>query len=185
MVTVIFALAVLTRGRGRPWLSAGLGGFLLGQLLGATVFTGWELVPVFGLSAAIGALMGALALVAERPLVTLASFFGVGFLAYTLCGIASVASPWNLVAFVAGGGIAVAALYRSYDWALIITSVLSVAGAIAATLVAWLAFVSAWGGWSAVAVALIVTVVGLIHQLRDLPTSTPSRQASGVARRAS
>lgn len=49
-------------------------------------------------------------------------------------GIASVASPWNLVAFVAARGIAAVALYRSFDRALIVTSVLSVAGAIAATL---------------------------------------------------
>jgi hypothetical protein len=182
-VTAVLALNVLVSGRRVPWLFAGLGGFLLGQLLGATVLRDWQLVPVFGLSAALGAALGALALAAERPAVVLAAFLGVGFLAFTVAGIAGIGIPWNLLSFTVAGAIAVAALFSSFDRALIVAAVLSAAGAIAATLVPWLAFVRAWGGWPALVVAVIATVVGLVHQFRELPAEVRAPSTSGVARR--
>ncbi len=36
-------------------------------------------------------------------IVALASFLGVGFLAYTLCGVLRIPSPWNLIAFALAG----------------------------------------------------------------------------------
>ncbi|NCC92358.1 MAG: hypothetical protein EOM10_03605 [Opitutae bacterium] len=55
---VLLALAVLVGGRQRLWLFVGLGGFLLGQLLGALLFQAWSVVAVFGLSAVIGVFFG-------------------------------------------------------------------------------------------------------------------------------
>jgi hypothetical protein len=183
-VTAVLALNVLVSGRRLPWLFAGLGGFLLGQLLGATVLRDWQLVPVFGLSAALGAALGALALAAERPVVILAAFLGVGFLAFTLARIAGAGNPWELIAYVLAGASAAALLFRSFERALIFASVLSAAGAVAAILPTWMAFTGRWNNWSVVIVAGIAVVVGLIHQFRELPAEARAPIASGVARRA-
>lgn len=181
MAAAALALYVLANGRRFPSLFAGLGGFLLGQLLGATVLSAWTVAPVFGLSAALGLVLGALALVAERPAVILAAFLGVGFLAFTVCRIAGVALPWSLVAYVCAGVLAAVALFSSFEQALAISSVLAAAGAIAATVLVWFPFVQQWGGWPALVVAAIAAIVGLVHQLRELPASAPAPMTKGVA----
>ncbi|HMQ30491.1 MAG TPA: hypothetical protein PKD53_07160 [Chloroflexaceae bacterium] len=180
MAAAALALYVLANGRRFPWLFAGLGGFLLGQLLGATVLSDWTVVPVFGLSASLGVALSALALVAERPVVILAAFLGVGFLAFTVCRIAGVSGPWDMMAFVCAGTLAVAAFFNSFERALAISSVLSAAGAIAATVPVWFQFVQLWGGWPALVVAAIATVVGLVHQSRELPASASAPMTKGV-----
>jgi hypothetical protein len=184
LASMLLALAVLVGGRQRLWLFAGLGGFLLGQLLGATLLPSWSMVAVFGLSVVFGVAAGALALVAERPLLAVASFSGVGFLAFALCGVFGVGSPWNLGAYVVAGGIGAALLFSSFDQALNINPVLTAAGVIAANLGAWIAILKQAGGWSELIVTAVVVVVGLIHLFRTFPVSKAAPVARGVTRRA-
>ncbi len=116
-----------------------------------------------------------------RPLVVLASFIGVGYLAYVLCGVLGIGSPWNLIAYAIAGGIAVAVLLmRPFDRTLVANSALSAAGTIIATLIAWITILSAWNGWSAVVIGAIAAVVGIIHQLREQPAADASSKAAGM-----
>lgn len=180
IAAMLLALLVLVSGRQRLWLFAGLGGFLLGQLLGATLLRDWAVVAVFALSAAIGIVAGALALVAKRPLLILGSFSGVGFLAFALCGIFGVGSPWSLIAFVVAGAVGAAALVSSFDWALNVNPVLAAAGTIAANFGLWIGSVKATGGLTELTVTTVVIIVGLIHLFREFPIPA----AAPVAKRA-
>jgi hypothetical protein len=183
MLAMVLALAVLLNGRRYPWLFAALGGFLLGQMIGKLGLVAWEQVPLFWLSAALGAVLAALSLAAARPVSALASFLGLGFGAYTLCSVLGLGSPWNLVAFAAAGALATAALFRlPQDHALVYNSALSAAGAIAATLIAWIAYVALWNGWSAVVIGAIAAVVGIIHQMRAIPSAAAAPTTLRVPR---
>jgi hypothetical protein len=184
-VTTAFALAVLVNSRRYPWLFGALGGFLFGQMVATLVFPLWDLNTRFLLSAVLGAVFGLLTLAAVRPLVVLASFFGVGDLAYTLCAMFGIGSPWNLIVYTVAGAIAVAALFmrqsdRGFDRALIVNSALAVAGALIVTLNGWIVYFNAWNGWSAVIIGAIAVVVGIIHQFRQLPPATAAQPTAGV-----
>jgi hypothetical protein len=186
ILTIAFVLAVLVYGRRYPWLFAALGGFLLGQIIGKLFLANWNPSDLFWVSAALGATLGALTLLAERPVMAVASFSGVGFLAYTWCEIFGLGSPLNLIAYAVAGGLAVVALFRlPFDRALIFLLALSVAGAISATLFAWIFYVRDWHqGFSAVVIGAIAAVVAIIHQMRELPASDTSSKSVGVLRHA-
>jgi len=182
MLATAFALVVLVNGRRYPWAFAGLGGFVLGQMLAQLVLPGWDVAAVFALSAALAVALGALARVAARPLTALASFLGVGFLAYALCGVLRITSPWNLIAFALAGSIAVTALFRwSFDRALIANSALAAAGLIIVTLNVWIRWFPVWNDWPGVIIGAIAAIVGIIHQTRELPATAPSSQSISVA----
>lgn len=185
MLTTILALAVLVNGRRYPWLFGGLGGFLLGQVIGKLALPGWDLNVVFWFSAALGVLLGGLTLVAQRPLVTVASFLGVGYLAFVLCEILGIGDPWNLIAYAVAGGVAVAALFlRWCDRALAVNVALAVAGAIVATLAAWIVYFETWNDWPAVVIGAIAAVVGIVHQFRQLPAPAMSPQTVAIPQHA-
>ena len=182
MLATALALVVLVNGRRYPWAFAGLGGFVLGQMIARLALPGWDVVAIFALSAALAVALGALARVVMRPLVMLASFLGVGFLAYTLCGVLRIASPWNLVAFAIAGAIGVALLLAwPFDRALIINSTLAAAGLLIATLNLWIMYFRAWGGWTGVIIGVVAAIVGIIHQNRALPAAETSTQTINVA----
>jgi len=186
MLATAFALVVLVNGRRYPWTFAGLGGFVLGQMLAQLALPGWDVVAVFALSAALAVALGAVARVAARPLVALASFLGVGFLAYALCGVLRITSPWSLIAFALAGSIAVAALFRwSFDRALIVNSALAAAGLIIVALNAWIFWFPMWNGWAGVIIGAIAAIVGIIHQTRELPATATSSQPIRAAGHAS
>lgn len=186
LLTTVLALAVLVNGRRFPWLFGGLGGFLLGQMIGKLALPGWDLAGVFWLSAALGAVLGGLTLVAQRPLFTLASFLGVGYLAFALGEILGVSSPWNLIAYAVAGGVAVVALFlRWFDQALAVNVALCAAGAITATLAAWIVYFEDWNNWPAVVIGAIAAVVGIIHQFRELPAYASSPQPVAIQQHAS
>jgi hypothetical protein len=182
LAPMLLALAVLAGGRQRLWLFVGLGGFLLGQLLGATVLAGLQLVAVFALSAVIGVAAGALVRVAERPLLAVASFSGVGFFAFALCVVVGLGTPWSLIAAVIAGTSAATLLFRSFDRAMNINPVLAAAGTIAANIGLWFAILKQAGGWSELIITAVVVVVGLIHLFREFPVSAAApapRRAAG------
>lgn len=138
----------------------------------------WELVPLFWLSAGNGVAVGALAFVAQRPAVALASFVGVGYLAYVLVEWVGLCSPWTLAAFGVAGGVALVLLIvRPNGEMLIINSVLASAGLIFTSLLAWFPYFQLWNGMSALIIAAIAVVVGLIHQFRELPRALLSSSA--------
>lgn len=179
LAATVLALLVLVHGSRHPWLFAGLGGFVIGQMIGATLLTQLNLVDKFVLSAALGLVLGMLARVAMRPAVAVASFAGVGYLAFALCNIARIESPWNLFAFGIAGGIAVAALFVSFDKAIIFNSALAAAGLLLATMIPWLVFfLRPWNGISAIIVAIIAVIVGIIHQQRQMNVA-PAKPPAG------
>jgi hypothetical protein len=184
IAAMLLALLVLVGGRQRLWLFVGLGGFLLGQLLGATILSTWSTFAVFGLSAAIGAAMGALTRVAERPLLAVASFSGVGFLAFALCGLFGVGGPWNLIAYLVAGGGGAALLFSSFDRALNINPTLAAAATIAASIGLWFPIIKQWGGWSELIVTAVVIVAGLIHLFQTFPVREAAPMAKGAVTRA-
>ena len=183
MLATALALVVLVNGRRYPWAFAGLGGFVLGQMIAALALPGWDVAAVFALSAALAVALGVLTRIAMRPLVALASFLGVGFLAYTLCGVLRVPIPWDLIAFAIAGSMAVAALFRwSFDRAMIVNSALAAAGLIIASTNDWIIYFSLWDGWTGVIVGGIALIVGIVHQNRALPapqTTGPAISAAG------
>jgi hypothetical protein len=169
IATVLLGLAALGHGRRHTWLFGGLGGYLLGQVIGATLLPNWGLYAVLALSVGIGAAAGALTLAAERPLLTVASFAGVGYLAFVLCGLFGVGNPWNLVAYTVAGALGAAALLLSHEQALAVNLSLTSAAAIVANLGPWLLFLRGWNGWTEMVIATVVIVVGVIHNSRALP----------------
>ncbi len=168
-LAMALALVALVKSHRYPWLMAGVGGFLLGQMLGNLWLVGWELVPLFWLSAALAALLAVFSLAALRPVITLASFIGVGFLAYTLSGMLGLPSPWSLVVYALAGAVAVVLLFtQPYAHQFIVNAVLSATGLIIATLLAWIPYFTLWNGASAVIIGVIAVIVGLVAQFREL-----------------
>lgn len=182
-----FALALLALGNTWrwPWLFSGLGGFLLGQLIGAVFLPGWELIAVFWLSVGLAAVLGAAALAAPRPMLLVASFVGVGHAAFFLAGVLGAPSLWKLVAAAVAGACAVGALFIwPFDRALVVNGSLSAAGAIAATMAVWIPYFPAWNGWPAVAIGVVAAVVGIVHGNRHLAHGAAPQAASSPPRQA-
>jgi hypothetical protein len=165
VVQILVGLASLLFGRRLYWLFIGLAGFLFGMLLGGIIFREQPQIVSFFLALVIGAGMAALALFIQRPLIALGAFFGLGALFVTVANALGITGPLSAIVFLVGGILGAVLVFLYFDWALIINSSLSGAGAIAAGLAALLPFL---GGLIGFLLLIALAVVGIGFQARDL-----------------
>jgi hypothetical protein len=165
LVQILVGLASLLFGRRLYWLFIGLAGFVFGLLLGGALFSGQPQILSFFLALVIGAGMAALALFIQRPLVALGAFFGLGALFVTIANAMGITGLLAALFFLVGGIIGAVLVFLFFDWALIINSSLSGAGAIAAGLATLMPFL---GGLIGFLLLIALAVVGIGFQARDL-----------------
>lgn len=121
---------------GRPlfWFFVALAGFLAGVSLGPTLFPKAEPLVTIIVGLVIGLVLAILAVFAQRFIIAVVGFLGIGAAAVGLVNIFTAipsGSPLYWIVFVVGGIIGVVIASITFDWALIILSSLS--GAIALT----------------------------------------------------
>ncbi|HMQ30490.1 MAG TPA: hypothetical protein PKD53_07155 [Chloroflexaceae bacterium] len=172
--TLIFSLVALTLGVVALLFGhrvhrafAALGGFLAGLTLVTETLANWNPFATLLLAVVAGVAMGALAMIAMRPIAALASFFGIGFLVFVLCGIFNMGNPWLFFFPVIAGAIAAVAMYLWFEWAFIVNTSLAGAGAIVGALAALLPALTAGGGWLTTVLAAVLATIGVFFQARD------------------
>lgn len=171
-VTVLLGMVTLLYGRQRSWYFVALGGFLCVQALAPSALPGWDVLAVFVIALVAGLALAGLSRLAQLPLVALASFLGVGYLALTLCEIAGLTSPWTIFFPVIAGAIAVVSLFIWYDRAIIVSSALAGAVAMAAgTALVFFVAKLLWGGWTMIIQMAVLIFAGIVYQSRELPRS--------------
>lgn len=121
---------------GRPlfWFFVALAGFLGGVSLGPTLFPQAEPLVTVIVGLVIGIVLAILAVFAQRIIIAIVGFLGIGAGLVGLVNILTTipsGSPLYWLVFVVGGIIGVVLASITFDWALIILSSLS--GAIALT----------------------------------------------------
>lgn len=162
---LIIGLASLFFGRRIFWLFIALAGFMVGLLLGQQFFSGQPELARFLLAVIIGAVLAALALIIQRPIVAIGGFFALGTFGLLLATLLSVDSSLRWVFFLAGGIIGAILVFMLFDWALIINSAFSGASATVAGLGL---FVPEIGGWIASLLLVVLAAAGIAFQARDL-----------------
>lgn len=164
IVQLLIGVVTLLYGRRLYWLFIALAGFTFGLLLGQQLFSAQPAIVTFFLALVIGAGLAALALFIQRPLIALGAFFGLGALAAVVAGGLGLGNlSW--VFFLVGGIIGAVLVFLYFDWALIINSSLSGAGAIVAGAAVLLPFL---GGWVGGLITIALAVVGIGFQARDM-----------------
>lgn len=164
IVQILVGLVSLLFGRRLYWLFVALAGFLFGLVLGQVLFNGQPEIVTFFLALVIGAGMAALALFIQRPIVALGGFVALGSLGVLLANALGMGGlGW--VFFLVAGIIGAVLVFQFFDWALIINSSLSGAGAVAAGAVVLLPLL---GGWVEALLVIALAVGGIYYQAREL-----------------
>lgn len=167
LVAITLGVVALLYGHRVHRAFAALGGFLAGLTLVTETFGDWNPVAAILLAVVAGVAMGALVMVAVRPIAALASFFTVGFLVFVIAGSFGVGNPWLFFFPIIVGAIAAVAMYLWFEWAFIANTALGGAGAIVGAVAALFPAVNAWGGWPAIVLAAALATVGILFQARD------------------
>jgi len=122
LVALIFGILSLFFGRKLFWVFAALIGFSVGLILGAQVLQGQSILIRILAPIAIAALCAVLALYAEKTMIILAGFFGLGVFGYLIANLFNLPTLFHWI-FLIGLGILGATLISRYmEWAIVIIS---------------------------------------------------------------
>jgi hypothetical protein len=161
ILNILIGAGLLFFGRKAFWLFVAGAGFVVGLALTNRLFQGPEWVGI-AIGLVIGLLAALLAVALERFAVTLAGFLAGGYLTLEFLvpffHLEHGWLPW--LAFVVGGIIGVILVGMFLDWALISLSSLAGAALVAEAL-------NLQNG-IAVVVFVILTVIGVVFQAREL-----------------
>jgi len=161
ILNILIGVGLLFFGRRAFWLFVAGAGFVAGLALANRLFQGPEWVGV-AIGLVIGLLAALLAVLVQRFAISLAGFLAGGYLALQFLvpffHLEHGWLPW--LAFVIGGIVGVILVGMFLDWALISLSSLAGAALIAEAL--------KLQNGIAVVVFVILTVIGVVFQAREL-----------------
>ena len=165
--SIIVGLIVALLGRRLYWMFVAIAGFAVGWSLAPAIFGGlatwaWVLVGVV-----LGVVFALLSVKFMKFMVAFAGFFAFGSVAVALIrwlDVTAASGSWSWwVAYIVGGLIGAVLLAMFFDWALIVLTTLSGAGAVAAG-------VNHWSNprWLMVVIWIVVVAMGLTVQFLSL-----------------
>lgn len=128
LVALILGIISLFFGRRLFWIFAALIGLSVGLILGAEVLQGQALLIRVIVAIAFAAICAMLALYAEKIMIILAGFFGLGVLGYLIANLFKLPSLFHWLLFIGLGILGAVLISRYMEWAIVIIS--SLVGAI-------------------------------------------------------
>jgi len=171
IIQLIVGAIQLFLGRKIFWLMVGIMGFLLGLTLTMLLFD-WALWVKLLVGLGIGAIFSVLAVVIQKPMAAIFGFFAFGLAAAALSRLWSGGGQNTLfwIVFLVGGIVGVILVFALYEWALIIGSSLSGAGAMVIALGSILHLQKS--GLLSIIIFLVLLLVGIVFQAKSLkPTA--------------
>lgn len=167
LIQLVTGAIQLFLGRKIFWLMVGIMGFLLGLFL--TVYLlDWPVWLKLLAGLGVGIVFSALAVFIQKPMAAIFGFFAFGLAAATLARLwgAVVNSSLFWIVFVAGGIVGVILVLALFDWALIIGTSLSGAGAVVTALETLLRIQK--DGIVLILIFLILLVIGIVFQSKQM-----------------
>ena len=128
LVALILGIISLFFGRKLFWVFSALIGLSVGLIIGEQVLQGQVLLIRIIVAIAIAALCAVLALYAEKIMIILAGFFGLGVLGYLIANLFNLPALFQWVLFIGLGVLGALFISRYMEWAIVIIS--SLVGAI-------------------------------------------------------
>lgn len=130
VVALIIGLVTLFFGRKLFWIFAGLVGLAVGLLIGSQFLQDYITVVRFVIAILLAVGFAVLAIYAEKIMILLAGFFGLGLVGYFLGSLFHLPSSIHLVLFLAGGILGAILISKYMQWAVVAIS--SLLGAVLA-----------------------------------------------------
>jgi hypothetical protein len=171
LVQLVTCAIQLLLGRKIFWLMVGIMGFLLGLSLTVYVLD-WPVWLKLLAGLGVGVVFSMLAIFIQKPMAAIFGFFAFGLAAATLAHLWGATRDSSLfwIIFVMGGIVGVILVFALFDWALIIGTSLSGAGAVVTALEGMLRLQR--NGMVTIALFLILLLIGIVYQSNRLkPTA--------------
>jgi len=130
LVALVIGIITLFFGRKLFWVFAALIGLSVGLILGAQILQGQTMTIRILVAISIAAICAVLALYAEKTMIILAGFFGLGILGYLIANLFNLPTLFHWLLFIGLGILGAILISRYMEWAIVIIS--SVMGAIMA-----------------------------------------------------
>ena len=121
-VALILGVISLFFGRKLFWVFAALIGLSVGLMLGAQVLQGQAMFIRVIVAIAIAAICAMLALYAEKIMIILAGFFGLGIFGYLIASLFQLPSLFHWLFFIGLGILGAILISRYLEWAIVIIS---------------------------------------------------------------
>jgi hypothetical protein len=154
-------------GRKIFWLMVGIMGFLIGLFL-TFYLLDWPVWLRLLAGLGVGMVFSVLAVFIQKPMAAIFGFFAFGLAIATLAHLwgAIEYSPLYWIIFVSAGLVGVILVFALFDWALIIGTSLSGAGAVVTALESLARFPK--NGLLPVLIFLILLAIGIVYQAKYL-----------------
>lgn len=119
---LIIGLVTLFFGRKLFWIFAALIGLSVGLIIGSQLFQGQAALVHFFIAVLLAAVFAVLAIYAEKIMILLAGFFGLGLLGYFIANLFNLPSIIHWILFLGLGILGAILVSRYLEWALVIIS---------------------------------------------------------------
>jgi hypothetical protein len=164
IIALMIGLVTLFFGRKLFWIFAALIGLAIGLLIGSQFLQDYLPVVRFVIAILLGAGFAILAIYAEKAMIILAGFFGVGLLGYFLGNLLHLSSTIHWILFLASGVLGAVLISKYMQWALVIIS--TILGAVLAGV--GLSGITHFNFLVDLLIFLVLLAGGFFFQSRDL-----------------
>jgi hypothetical protein len=164
IIALIIGLVTLFFGRKLFWIFAALIGLAIGLLIGSKFLQDYLPVVRFVVAILLGAGFAVLAIYAEKVMIFMAGFFGVGLLVYFLVSLFHLAPSVHWLFFLGGGVLGAVLISKYLQWAIVVIS--SILGAVLAG--AGLSGITHFNFLVDLLIFLVLLAGGLVFQSRNM-----------------